>query len=46
MGEVNAARQRAFALQLGLTLTGPEIGGHIEDPEFDATQAALYGDQR
>ncbi len=36
--------RRAYALNLGLRLTGPEIGGYVEDPGYDANQRALYGD--
>jgi hypothetical protein len=36
-------RRRAWALDLGLRLRGPEIGGTLEDPDFRRNQRALYG---
>lgn len=36
--------RRAYAIDLGLRLTGPEIGGTLEDHEFAANQLAMYGD--
>ena len=37
-------RRRSYALALGLRLTGPEIGGLLEDPNFYADQDAMYED--
>lgn len=36
-------KRRAYALDLGLQLTGPEIGGDLEDPDFASNQRILYG---
>lgn len=36
-------RHRAYAIELGLRLKGPEIGGTLEDPNYAITQSGLYG---
>lgn len=38
--------RRAFALHLGITLRGPEIGATLEDPDFAHNQSVLYGGAR
>ena len=35
-------RRRAYAIDLGLRLRGPEIGGTLEDPDYARNHAALY----